>query len=505
MSRAINFDFDQYPTLLALAKDPSYIKVVVGPAGSAKTSGLFAYALYLAMQQFPGTDNIRRTRIAVLRQTYQQLTKATLTTVRTILGGLVTVTDGKPPTGHANFPLPDGTRVDLELAFYALESPNVEQDVLGAEFTILLVDEVSSANSEELIMSFISRLGRYPSKAYGPRNDAIVCALGASNGPKMNHWLYQWKQGLRDTLFKDIEAKIGRQFFKLFEQPPALLLQPDGTHQPNPAAENISNLPGGYNYYFSQLARSPDEIKAYVYGQFVPLSTGQVVYRNFRHDLHVIQQNKFLAQWGKKGRIGLAFDFGRTPVCLVWVDRPGGGIVIIDEFMAEDVSIDGFWANVVRPGLMQRYPACIAGRQGFVTGDPAGADESQATDQSPYSVLQNHGVNIEFPGDGRKDRLEPRIEAVRQRLARLDAVTGDPMVQITDNCKFLIDALMTTYVYQEVKGSKGSFSDVPTKSHVGWTSDLANAAEYLCLYRREDLEPALPSAPKQAAPPLLGG
>ena len=31
MSRGINFDFDRFPTLLALAKDPSYIKMVVGP------------------------------------------------------------------------------------------------------------------------------------------------------------------------------------------------------------------------------------------------------------------------------------------------------------------------------------------------------------------------------------------------------------------------------------------------------------------------------------------
>jgi hypothetical protein len=101
--------------------------------------------------------------------------------------------------------------------------------------------------------------------------------------------------------------------------------------------------------------------------------------------------------------------------------------------------------------------------------------------------------------------LEPRIEAVRQRLSRLDAITGEPMLQITDNCTFLISALMTTYVYQEIKGAKGSFSDVPTKSHKFWTSDLANAVEYLCLYRRGELEPAMPVGAKRAAPPLLGG
>ena len=505
MARNIDFDFDKYPTLLALARDPSYVRVAIGPAGSAKTSGLFAYALYLAMQQYPGTDGVRRTRTAVLRQSYQQLQKSTLTTIRTILGGLVTVTDGKPPTGFAKFPLEDGTTVEWELQFFALDAPNVANDILGAEYTNIIGDEVSSMEDESLVLGFISRLGRYPSLSYGPRNDNIVCFLGATNGPRQNHWMYEWYQGKRDETFKQIEAVTGRPYFKLFQQPEALLLQDDGTWAPNPAAENVQNLPGGYGYYFNMLTRPQDDITAYVLGKFVPMTTGQVVYRGFRHDLHVIKQGRFLAQWGKQGRIGLSFDFGRTPVCVAWVDRPGGGIVIFDEFMAEDVSIDGFWRNVVRPKLMERYPACIAGRTGYTTGDPAGADESQAVDQSPYSVLQGHGLDIEFPGEGRKDKLEPRIEAVRQRLSRLDAITGEPMLQITDNCKFLIDALMTGYVYEAVRGTKDSVKDTPTKSHKNWVSDLANSVEYLCLYRRQELEPAAPRAPKMAAQPLLGG
>lgn len=503
--RGVDFNFDEYPTLLALAQDPSYIRVVIGPAGSAKTSGLFAYLLYLALQQHPGTDKVRRVRTAVLRQTYQQLTKATVTTLRTILGGVVDVTDGKPPTGHARIPLPDGTTLDWEFVFYALEAPNAATDALGAEFTNILVDEVSSIVDQELLLLFISRMGRYPSLAMGPRNDAIVTAVGATNGPKENHWLADWDKGLHDEKFTAISKQIGRPYFKLFQQPPALTLLEDGTYAPNPKAENVKNLPGGYGYYYSQLNNTEEHIKAYVMGQFVPLTTGKVVYTNFRHAIHVIPQARFLAQWGKRGRIGLTFDFGRTPVCLAWLDLPGGGIVVFDEFMAEDISIDGFWTNVARPKLLEKYPECIAGRDNYVTGDPSGDDDTQAVDQSPYSVLKDHGLSIEFPGDGRKDRIEPRVEATRQRLSRLDAVSGMPMLQITDNCKFLIAALMTGYVYQEVKGSKGSYSDTPTKSHVGWVSDLANALEYLCLYRRGELEPAGSPPPKEAPKPLLGG
>lgn len=505
MARGVDFDFDYFPTLLELARDPSYIRFVIGPAGSAKTSGLFAYLMYLAMQQHPGHDKVRRVRTAVLRQTYQQLTKATVTTIRTILGGVVSVTDGKPPTGHALIPLPDGTTLDWEFVFYAMEAPAARDDMLGAEFTNLLVDEVSSVTDEDLLMLAISRMGRYPSLALGPRNDNIVTCVGASNGPKENHWMADWYKGKHNEKFAEMSEQIGRPYFKGFQQPPALILQDDGVYVPNPLAENVPNLPNRYGYYYAMLNNTQEHIKAYVMGEFVPLTTGKVVYTNFRHAIHVVKQPQFLARWGKRGRIGLTFDFGRTPVCLAWFDMPGGGIVIFDEFMAEDISVDGFWTNVVRPKLLERYPQCIAGREGHVTGDPAGADETQATDQSPYSVLIDHGLQIEFPGDGRKDRLEPRIEATRKRLSKLDATTGEPMLQVTDNCTYLIDALMTGYVYQEVRGAKGSFSDTPTKSHTGWVSDLANAVEYLCLYRRGDLEPAAPVVRKEAAKPLLGG
>ena len=54
-----------------------------------------------------------------------------------------------------------------------------------------------------------------------------------------------------------MSERMGRPYFELFRQPPALLRQPDGSWDPNPMAENIENLPGGYNYYYAMLgARS---------------------------------------------------------------------------------------------------------------------------------------------------------------------------------------------------------------------------------------------------------
>ncbi len=50
-----------------------------------------------------------------------------------------------------------------------------------------------------------------------------------------------------------IPERMGRPYFELFRQPPALLRQPDGDMgtRENPMAVNIENLPGGYNYYYA--------------------------------------------------------------------------------------------------------------------------------------------------------------------------------------------------------------------------------------------------------------
>lgn len=506
LTRGVNFNFDEFPTLLEFAKSAAYIKVVIGPAGSAKTSGLIALLLWMAMQQHPGHDGVRRVRTAVIRQSYQQLAKNTLTSIRTILGGVMGVTDGKPPTGFASIPLPDGTTLEWELVFYALEAPNAMTDALGAEFTNALFDEVSSMQDEELVKTFISRMGRYPSEILGPRNMEIVRALGATNGPLKAHWLYEWFMGKHDELFTAIGKEIGRPYFELFMQPEALVQLPDGSYAPNPKAENVKNLPGGFGYYFAQLARSAQDITAYVMGRFADLAAGKVVYPTFRPEYHVVKRESFMQRWGGAGRLLLSFDFGRTPVCLVAVERSGGGLVVIDEFMAEDVAISTLWDNVCLPALRDKYPRCLYGMDGYVTGDPAGADRSQAVELSPYEVLHERNVAVEFPGDNRKDVLQPRIDAVRDRLSRLDGVIGEPMLQITDNCKYLIESLSSTYVYEEITGAKGRYSETPTKTHKHWASDLANALEYLCLYKRQDLgRTGLPPPPKQAASPLLGG
>lgn len=500
----VNFSFDEYPTLLRMQQDTSKFRVVIGPAGSAKTSGIIAMLLIIAITQKPWRG-VRKTRLVIARQSYQQLSKATVQSLKNVLGAVADFTDGKPPRGSANFPLGDGTVCEIEFVFVAMEGDNVAGDLRGLEGTAALLDEVSEMQDENLVNLLVSRMGRYPSAMEG----GCTCgglALGATNGPLEGHWLHQWSLGLKDTHFTQLAAMTGRPYFRLFRQPPALIrpTDPNGQWRPNPTAENVKNVPGGYGFWYEMLAMDDQKVQAFVEGEFAALKAGKVVYPGFGK-IHVMPLEQFKRTW-TRGPIILSFDFGRTPVTLIAVERADGGLAVIDEVYAEDVSIETFWQNNLSPVLNAKYPQC---RFAGATGDPAGMDLGGTTETSPFQILQAVGVPIEPPGGGRVDRLAPRIEATRNRLSRLGS-TGLPMLMVTDNCKLLIEAIGRTYVYAQVRGaSEGIVAETPTKSHKNWVSDLMNALEYLCLYRASELERAgsdpYAGSERRVSRPLLGG
>jgi hypothetical protein len=481
----VQFDMDQYPTILKMWESKAKFKVIIGPAGSAKTSGCIAMLLILAMQQKP-FRGVRKSRAIIARNSYQQLVKATTASLRTVLGAVATFTDGKPPKGWAEFPLQDGTRVELEFVFVALDGDSVSSDLRGVEAGLALIDEISEVPDPAVVELLISRLGRYPGAMEGGCTSGGVC-LAATNGPRHGSWLHEWALGRRDAQFATIERMMGRPFFELFRQPPALLrpATPDGDWMPSPTAENIRNLPGGYGYYVSMLSMDPPSIQAFVEGDWAELRAGKLVFPGFGQ-AHILPRKTFDNMWSRRP-ILLTADWGRTPVVLLAAERNDGGLVVFEELMGEDISVEAFFDETVLPVLNGKMKGCpVIG----ATGDPSGIDISSASEVSPFSLLHARGIPIELPAGMRVDRIPPRLEATRQRIARM-GTGGIPMLQVTDNCKFLISALTRTYVYAQLRGSATDVvAEVPTKSHVGWVSDLADALAYLCLYRSGELAEA---------------
>lgn len=465
----IGFDFLMYPTLHELALSKARVNFCIGPAGSGKTSGIIWILLLRAIMQEPAKDGVRYSRAVVARNTNSMLRSTTIPSFKTMVGNLMTFRTGSfPMTAHARFDLNDGTKVHFDVEFLSFDDEKSQNKLLGCEPTFGFIDELSEF-PESLVFAIDRRLGRYPSGRFGKAS--WVGLLGATNGPLKNHWLYRWYLGDKDKEFSMMSERMGRPYFKLFRQPPALLRQPDGSWLPNAMAENIENLPGGYTYYYAMLGSEEQKIKAYVEGEFADLVTGKVVYPEFNEIRHVIP--KFNVPSGAP--LLLSFDFGRTPVCLIATETSGGRLIIIDEVVGEDMSIDTLISEHVKPVLRQRYANNIVTK---ATADPAGLVEAQSVDVSPYDVLLKHGIPVESPGS---NKIQPRLEATKQKLTKLDR-TGEPMLQITDNCKLLIEAIKYNYIYESVKGKNDVVRDTPTKSHDGWCSDLCDSLGYLCMY-----------------------
>ena len=144
----------------------------------------------------------------------------------------------------------------------------------------------------------------------------------------------------------------------------------------------------------------------------------------------------------------------------------------------EDASVERLVLEGVRPLLSKKY---ASSQIEWATGDPAGETKGQQVDTSPYEVLWDLGIPVENPGGANK--LQPRLEAVKQRLLRLE-YGGFPMLQIRENCTFTIEALARTYIFENTsKLATATVRDTPTKSHVNWVSDLADQVQYASLHR----------------------
>lgn len=487
----LGYDFNRYPTLLRLAHSKARVRIVTGPAGSSKTTGLIWYMIMLALSQKPDNNGVRRSMGLVVRNTVPVLRSSTIMSFKEAVGPLLTFKTGSfPMKAFLRCSLADGTSVHCDFEFISFQSEDDQSKLLGYQPTFAFLDEVSEL-PESLIQAVSRRLGRYPNPKYS-HNLTHNVVLGATNGPKKNHWLYRWSMGEKDAEFKMMAEQLGQPYFEFFKQPAGLLRprEEGGRWLPNPMAENIENLPNGYGYYYAMLGDADDKIKAYVEGDFSDIKTGKVVFPEFREDLHVLKADTPIPTGIP---LILGFDFGRTPVCIIAVANTGGRVIIVDEVVGEDMSIETLYLEHVASVLKSaRYSRSWIEN---AWGDPAGEAEAQSVDLSPYDILVDNGVPIENPGS---NKIGVRIEAVRQMLNRI-ASDGKPMLQITANCRYTIEAFKNDYIYESVRGKNDVVRDVPTKSHVNWVSDLMDAVQYICLgygsmYRAQKRRNRFPSS-----------
>lgn len=442
----------------------AFFRGIMGPIGSGKSVACIAEVLKNAHEQQPSDDGVRRSRWAIIRNTYPELLTTTLKTwMDWMPEELCPINRAAPITARLTKALPDGTTVDLEVFFLALDKPKDVKKLLSLELTGAFINEAREV-PKAVVDGATSRVGRYPNKSQG--GPTFPCVIADTNPPDDDHWWYRLAE--EDT----------PNNWEFFRQPGALIRVDDeqGTHyEQNQKAQNVGNLPGGYQYYLRQLGgKSHEWIKVYILAEYGTVQEGRPVYGNTWNDQLHVAKSELIAD--PKLPIVLGWDFGLTPACIIGQVMPNGQLRIIDEIISEYSGIKQFARDIVRPHLIQHYKAC--GISGSI-GDPAGGIGAQTDEKTCLQVLstphKDDGagiVTIPSPSNS----IQNRLDAVNSLLSRL--VDGQPALLLSPKCKTLRKGFNGGYKFNRVQvAGDERYKDQPDKNKYSHPHD---ALQYLC-------------------------
>ena len=435
------------PVTRAFLKSDAFVKGVMGPFGSGKSTVCVMEIIRRAKQQVVGADGKRRSRWAVVRNTYPELKTTTIKTwhqwVPPALGRWV---DSGPPMHHIQ-----DAEIDLEVIFVSLDRPDDIAKLLGMELTGAWVDEAREV-PKAVIDGLTGRVGRYPSAAMGGSNWSGI--IMSTNPPDNDHWWYKLAEEVKPA---------GWEFYR----------QPGGL---SPDAENRENLPK--DYYERQCAgKDADWIKVYVDGEYGFVRDGRPVYPEYKDSIHCVE---FDLIPGLPIHVGI--DFGLTPAAVFGQKTAMGQWRWHSELVTEDMGAVRF-SECLRAHMFERYPGFTFGN---ITGDPAGDTRAQTDETTPFQILraQNIPANPAPTNDFVKRR-----ESVAVPLGRL--IDGMPGLIIHPECRTLRKGMAGGYNYRRLQVSgEERYRDVPDKnmySHVCEAGQymLVGAGEARTLIRRD--------------------
>lgn len=415
----IEYDYAHAPTIRAFSRSNAFIRGLMGPFGSGKSSGCVMEMVQRAQKQKPGPDGIRRTRWAVIRNTYPQLHD---TTLKTFFQWVPPIHFGKFVQQRHVYHVTGFPGVEMEILFRALDRPDHVRNLLSLELTGAWVNEAREV-PEEIIHGLTGRVGRYPSKVHG----------GAS-----------WHGIIMDTNPPDTDSWWYRLFEEKKPRNAVLFRQPSGLSE---KAENLANLPRGY---YDNLLQGKDEdwVRVYVHGEYGMVREGMPVYPGYRDSLHCREIATLPAFTLYRG-----WDFGLTPACVFLQFTLTGQVRVLDELCTTRSGVERF-AEEVMAFTNARYP----GLPVEDVGDPAGSQAAQTDERSCFDILHAKGIDIQ-PG---VQTLAMRLESVRKGLNTL--IDGEPGLLLDPRCRMLRKGFQGAYRYRRLLTREEHFTDQPDKN-----------------------------------------
>jgi hypothetical protein len=481
-----------------LHASPKVVRGFLGPVGNGKSVCCINEGLRLSFDQWPNSLGVRKSRGVIVRNTGPELRTTVLNTWKQWVPESIAPLVLHPViTCTLNQNLPDGTRVEMEVYFLALDNDKDVKKLLSLEATWVFLNEAREL-PYSVVKAARERIGRYPAaidgyqdtEGYKAPRDAEgnyqpckrKALLMDTNPPSDDHWWYQLaEEGCLKTAKDKEEARQQvSQVFEFFRGPPPLL-KIEGKFQPNPKAENIEHLPGGYQYYYDMLAGNTDEhINVMVLGNYGTIAEGRLVYPHYQDRIHCPESG---ARAIKGLPIGLGWDFGLTPSLVVGQMTQSGQLRTVAELVAEDMDARTFARDCAKPFLAQYFKDFEIAHS---LGDPAGNNRGEGEGKSAIGVLNDEYVEREEDKIGLPFVTDPaptndptqRIDAVSRFMTKL--INGEPGYVLNKVCTTLRRAKQGGYCYKRlaIAGKEGLFKDKPDKNKYSHASD---AEQYMAL------------------------
>lgn len=304
------------PVAKAFRKTRASRSLITGPFGSGKSVCCVVKLMELVEEQEPNKDGVRKSRWGVIRNTYTDLKNTTVRTWKdwvheTTYGTFVNVA---PFEHKLRYSLSDGTRVDADVIFLALDQPKDITKLKSLELTGAYVNEMAEIK-RTILETLDGRVGRYPRMSEG--GPSWYGIIADSNMPDEDHWMYEIMEGDDNG-------------WETFKQPGGVV-KIEGKWASNAKAENTKNLVPGY--YLNQITKgkSEDWIKVYLGSQYGTLPTEGAFWADYLSTADVdgrvcdvrYQREKPVDTW---------WDLGRTDDTAVWFTQTIRGEIHLIDF-----------------------------------------------------------------------------------------------------------------------------------------------------------------------------
>ncbi len=302
--------YDAPPTLGRFLGSDAFVRCVMGPVGGGKSSACVLEILRRAVGQEPGPDGVRRTRFAVVRNHYRELSDTTRKTFEQWIPPHLGKWNEQGFTFTMRF-----NDVHCEVMFRALDRPDDVSKLLSLELTGAYFNEFREI-ARSIFDLMQARVGRYPSKIQG---GPTWFGVWADTNPWHNgHWASR-------------AFKSNPDGFELFRQPSGRSAE----------AENVENLPAGY-YDRLCIGKDEDWVKVYVDGEEANSDLGSIYGKwfdaldqrgaisDFQHGADGVFTSWDIGGAGAKGDATAIwfwrFNEHRVPDVIDWYEAQGEGL-----------------------------------------------------------------------------------------------------------------------------------------------------------------------------------